>query len=235
MGARCGQDGGIDGLSAIPVRCRGSLSWHEPRGGRALWLPRFPPFSQPERRPDPAAGFGRSARAPRGSQFGLGGDRRFKSGAGLPPERLIQDDDRDVNMEPLPYIDEHSQRFDTPTEVVWASLLRVLRRQMGGSETLARVLGCDPARGTAEFSGNPGEAVPGFLVVAAEPGRRLALRGRHRFANYTLTFLLDGDLLRAQTHAEFPGIAGRLYRAAVIGSGAHRWITRRLLRQVARA
>jgi hypothetical protein len=31
--------------------------------------------------------------------------------------------------------------------------------------------------------------VPGFRVVEAEPGRRFALRGRHRFSNYALTFI----------------------------------------------
>jgi hypothetical protein len=138
-------------------------------------------------------------------------------------------------MEQLPYIDEHSVRFDAPVEVVWASLLKVLRRDMSGSASFARLLGCDPAQGTAEFSGRPGDAVPGFRVVEAEPGRRLALRGRHRFANYALTFVFDGDRLRAQTHAVFPGILGRLYRAAVIGSGGHRLVTQRLLRQAARA
>ena len=74
--------------------------------------------------------------------------------------------------------------------------------------------------------------MPGFRVVEAEPGRRLALRGRHRFANYALTFVFDGGRLRALTHAEFPGLLGRLYRAAVIGSGGHRLVTRRMLRQV---
>jgi hypothetical protein len=119
--------------------------------------------------------------------------------------------------------------------VVWTAPLKVLRREMGGNAPIARILGCDPAQGTAEFAGRPGEAVPGFSVVEAEPGRRLALRGRHRFSNYALTFILDGDCLRAQTHAAFPGVLGRLYRAAVIGSGGHRLVTRRLLRQVARA
>jgi len=138
-------------------------------------------------------------------------------------------------MEQLPYIDEHSQRVDAPADEVWIALLKVLRHQMGGSARLARLLGCDPAQGTAEFAGRPGEAVPGFRVVEVEPGRRLALRGRHRFSNYALTFVLDGDRLRAQTHAAFPGVLGRLYRAAVIGSGGHRLMTRRLLRQVARA
>jgi hypothetical protein len=136
-------------------------------------------------------------------------------------------------MEPLPYIDEHRQPCDAPADVVWSALLKVLRGMSGGAP-LARILGCDPVRGTAEFAGRAGEAVPGFRVAEAEPGRRLVLRGRHRFANYALTFLIDRDGLRAQTHAEFPGVLGRLYRAAVIGSGGHRLVTRRLLRQVAR-
>jgi hypothetical protein len=138
-------------------------------------------------------------------------------------------------MEQLPYIDEHSERVDAPADVVWAALLKVLRREMGGGAPIARILGCDPAHGTAEFGGRPGEAVPGFRVVEADPGRRLALRGRHRFARYALTFVLDGGRLRAQTYAAFPGLLGRLYRAAVIGSGGHRLVTRRLLRLVARA
>lgn len=137
-------------------------------------------------------------------------------------------------MEPLPFIDEHSLRIDAPAEVVWAALLKVLRG-MGTSSRFARILRCDPAQGTAAFAGRPGDAVPGFRVADSEPGRRLALRGRHRFARYALTFVLDGGRLCAQTHAEFPGLRGRLYRAAVIGSGGHRLITRRILRQVARA
>jgi hypothetical protein len=138
-------------------------------------------------------------------------------------------------MEQLPYIDEHSQPVDAPADMIWRALLKVLRRNMGGSAPIARILGCDPVQGTAEFAGRPGEAVPGFRVVEAEPGQRLALRGRHRFSNYALTFVLDGNRLRAQTHAAFPGVLGRLYRALVIGSGGHRLVTRRLLRQIARA
>jgi hypothetical protein len=70
-------------------------------------------------------------------------------------------------------------------------------------------------------------------VAEAEPGRRLALRGRHRFSRYELTFVLADGELRAQTRAAFPGIHGRLYRAAVIGTGGHRILTRRLLRRIA--
>lgn len=138
-------------------------------------------------------------------------------------------------MEPLPYIDEHRQPIDAPVDVVWRALLNVLRRKMSGGERFARLLGCDPCEGTVEFAGRPGEAVPGFRVVEVEPGRRLTLRGRHRFADYALTFVLEDGRLCAQTHAAFPGFLGRLYRAAVMGSGGHRLVARRLLREVARA
>jgi hypothetical protein len=138
-------------------------------------------------------------------------------------------------MDALPFIDEHSVRVTAPPDAVWAALLAVLHRQLAGSERFARVLGCDPAHGSADFTGRPGDTVPGFAVAAAEPAHRLALRGRHRFADYALTFVLDGDQLRARTHAAFPGVLGGMYRAAVIGSGGHRVITRRLLRRIARA
>jgi hypothetical protein len=139
------------------------------------------------------------------------------------------------SMDELPFIDDHSQRIDAPADVVWATLLKVLRRELSGATRLARILGCDPARGTAEFNGRLGEALPGFSVVESEPCQRLALGGRHRFARYTWTFTLEADLLRARTHAAFPGVLGRLYRAAVIGSGGHRLVVRRLLRRVAQA
>ena len=60
-------------------------------------------------------------------------------------------------MEELPHLDEHSQRVDAPAGVVWTALLDVLRHQVGGSSPIARIVGCDPAQGTAEFAGPPGE------------------------------------------------------------------------------
>jgi hypothetical protein len=137
-------------------------------------------------------------------------------------------------VEELPFIDEHRQRVEAPPDAVWAALSKVLRG-MSGASRLARILGCDPLDGTPGFSGQRGETVPGFRVVESVPGRRLALGGRHRFASYVLTFVIDGGQLRALTHAGFPGLQGKLYRAAVIGTGAHRIVTRRLLRQIARA
>ncbi|HZV72387.1 MAG TPA: hypothetical protein VFF79_01610 [Conexibacter sp.] len=137
-------------------------------------------------------------------------------------------------MERLPYIDEHAMDISAPRERVWIALTEVLHRETRGGDGIARALGCDPAHGSLQFDGSPGQTLPGFRVAEAERGRRLALRGRHRFSHYQLTFLLDDGRLRAQTHAAFPGSLGRLYRAAVVGSGGHRIVTRRLLRQVAR-
>ena len=139
------------------------------------------------------------------------------------------------DQEQLPFLDEHRERVDVPADVVWTALVSVLRRRMGGARTLARVLGCDPMEGTPGFSGRVGETLPGFRVVESEPGRRLALRGRHRFARYALTFLIVGDQLRARSEAAFPGIRGQLYRALLMGTGGHRIVTRGLLRQVVRA
>ena len=137
--------------------------------------------------------------------------------------------------EQLPFLDEHREQVDVPADVAWTALVGVLRRRMGGAGTLARVLGCDPVDGTPGFSGRVGETLPGFRVVDAEPGRRLTLRGKHRFARYALTFLIDGNQLRARSEAAFPGIHGRLYRALLMGTGGHQLVTRGLLRHVARA
>jgi hypothetical protein len=138
-------------------------------------------------------------------------------------------------MDQLPFVDEHDQQVDVRADAVWTALVDVVRRAMTGGASVARVLGCDPARGTVEFSGKLGDAVPGFRVVESEPPRLLALRGRHRYSDYALTFVVDGERLSARTDAAFPGVLGRVYRALVIGSGAHRFVTRRLLRRVAEA
>ena len=137
--------------------------------------------------------------------------------------------------EQLPFLDEHREHVDVPADVAWTAVVGVLRRRMGGARSLARVLGCDPPEGTPGFSGRVGDTLPGFRVVDSEPGRRLVLQGRHRFARYALTFLIEGDQLCARSEAAFPGIHGRLYRALLMGSGGHRLVTRGLLGQMARA
>jgi len=138
-------------------------------------------------------------------------------------------------MERLPYIDEHAIDVGAaPRQRIWSALVEVLRRETAGGEQIARALGCEPSASSPHFDGSPGQTIPGFRVAAAVRGQRLVLRGRHRFSHYELTFLLDDGRLRAQTRAAFPGLLGRMYRAAVIGTRGHRLATRHLLRQVAR-
>lgn len=137
-------------------------------------------------------------------------------------------------MEQLPYIDEHVQRIDASTDETWRAVVDVLGRSFGGGGRVARLLGCEPAGATGRFEGREGQTLPGFRVAEADPGRRLVLRGRHRFSRYELAVVLDDGQVRARTSAAFPGLHGRLYRAAVIGTGGHRLVTRRLLSRVAR-
>ena len=140
-------------------------------------------------------------------------------------------------MPPSPtllFIDEHRQPADAPAAAVWTALVRTVGRRSRAGAWGARLLGCSPREGTALFTGERGQAVPGFRVAEAEAGRRLVLQGRHRFAAYAVTFVIEGGTLSAQTHAAFPGLLGTAYRAAVIGSGGHSLITKALLKLVAR-
>jgi hypothetical protein len=142
-----------------------------------------------------------------------------------------------VDDEP-PFVDEHVVDVAARPEAVWHALGASLAGHSLPQRLVAALVGTVPRRG----HGDPlieGSALPGFTVRAADPGRRLVLAGRHRFSSYTLTFVLEedgnGTRLGACTHAAFPGLAGTAYRAAVIGSGAHRILVRRWLRQIARA
>ena len=81
--------------------------------------------------------------------------------------------------------------------------------------------------------------MPGFRVVTIVPLTEIVLEGRHRFSTYRLRFRVDErssreSLLRAETRASFPGIAGEIYRRAVIASGGHAILLRRLLSGVRR-
>lgn len=120
-------------------------------------------------------------------------------------------------MERLPYIDEHAITIDANRADTWSALLRVMCR--------------DPRDATT---------VPfGFVLDEARAPERFALKGRHLFAVYRWVFELDElddparTRLRAGTWAAFPGIHGKVYRALVIGSGAHRIVVRRTLKRVA--
>ena len=122
-------------------------------------------------------------------------------------------------MEQLSYIDEHAISVDASVAETWSALLRVLCR--------------DPA--------DPSTVQVGKLEEAT-PQQRLAVTGRHLcFAVYRLVFELDpkgdsdGVRLRVLTWAAFPGVRGKLFRALAIGAGAHRFVVRRMLKQIAEA
>ncbi|WP_348537569.1 hypothetical protein [Nocardia cyriacigeorgica] len=118
----------------------------------------------------------------------------------------------------MPYIEEHARSVDANRDRTWKALLKVVCRDHADPSTVPR----------------------GFALDAIDPPRRLALAGGHRFSRYTLTFELDDDgprhtVVRAATRAEFPGVAGAIYRALVIGSGGHKLVVRTILRRIAAA
>jgi hypothetical protein len=128
----------------------------------------------------------------------------------------------------LPFVDTHDTLVDASPAATWDALVVVVRASFDrpGSALIARLLGCEPSRRGDSSPSVPGATLPGFRVTAAEPGRQLALEGRHRFSRYRLVFVLDpvDDArcrLRAETWAAFPGLAGRAYRALVVGTHGH--------------
>lgn len=143
-------------------------------------------------------------------------------------------------LQELPHVDEHVVDVAAPPEAAWAAVLAVLRGAFGRRSALriAAALRCDPATTTAWDRPDVGSTVPGFRVLAAEPPRLLVVAGRHRFSRYGIVWRIEpapaGSRVRAETRAVFPGPHGALYRLAVIGTGGHVVVTRRLLAQVAR-
>lgn len=127
----------------------------------------------------------------------------------------------------LPFIDEHAISIAASRDVVWSVLERYVATSLrvGDNGPLARILGTQPAAG--------------FEVSDSRPTDRLTLIGRHRFSRYMLAFDLadatDGiTRLSAKTFAAFPGVHGRLYRALVMGTGAHAVATDRTVRSIRR-
>jgi hypothetical protein len=128
-------------------------------------------------------------------------------------------------MERLPFVDEHRVHVRAPPERAWEAVSRFVSRRL---ESPA------PSAFRALWRLEPAS---GFARAAERRPSELVLRGRHRFARYELAFVIerepDGASIAARTSAVFPGIAGRVYRALVIGSGGHRVVVRRFLRQIA--
>ena len=141
-------------------------------------------------------------------------------------------------MEQLPFVDDHARVVAAAPERTWQALVAVVGGFPALPGVLTSVWGLDPPSGSGWSDPAPGDAVAGFAVVAVDPPRLLTLRGRHRFSRYEVRFTLSPAAagrteLHARTAAVFPGLLGRGYRFAVIGSGGHVLAVRRLLAQVA--
>lgn len=139
----------------------------------------------------------------------------------------------------LPHIDEQTTVVAAEPDDVWRGLSRVMSRSSAHAARYARLVGAADREASGPRPLAEGSAVPGFHVTAAVPGRELVLEGSHRFSSYALIFHVEPagpgrSLLRAETRATFPGLAGGLYRRFVISSGGHGVAVRRLLSAVRR-
>jgi hypothetical protein len=144
-------------------------------------------------------------------------------------------------IEDLPWIDEHASEIDAPASVVWPALLRTVERMTAGGAAprYARLVGCADTEPGGPRPLEVGSTFPGFHVAEMAPQASLTLAGSHHFSDYALVFRLEplnGRRTRilAETRAEFPGLKGRAYRAAVIGTRMHVLVVRRVMRGVAR-
>lgn len=138
-------------------------------------------------------------------------------------------------MSELPFIDSHAVAINAPPEVIWDATGAMLAG-LGGpaGPPFARLLGCTDTDHPDSAGGLPDSTV-GFHVAHAEWPATIVLEGRHRFSRYELRFEIEsGGKLRAYTRAAFPGLTGTAYRAAVIGTGAHRVAMRRMLAGIRR-
>lgn len=146
-----------------------------------------------------------------------------------------------MQIESLPFVDEHSMLVEASVGDVWRGLGEVLDRSFSrpGMVGYARLVGAAHPTASGPRPPTDGSTFPGFRVVAAVPGRELVLEGCHRFSSYALIFRLE-DLgggrsrLCAESRAAFPGLAGGLYRWLVIGTGGHVIVVRRLLSEIRR-
>lgn len=144
-----------------------------------------------------------------------------------------------MDTDSLPFLDEHVTVIAAPVDDVWRVLSETFERSFSrrGASGYARLVGAADRTASGPRPLAVGSTLPGFRVVDAVVGRRLALQGRHRFSTYALTFRLEPEdlaqtRLRAESRAVFPGVTGGVYRALVVGTGGHVLGMRRLLSAV---
>jgi hypothetical protein len=133
-------------------------------------------------------------------------------------------------MTALPFIDEHSIKIDATPAQAWEAVAGTMARVGGPAfPVFARLVGCEDVQRSPASAGLP-STMTGFHVTSAVKPETIVLAGRHRFSRYELRFDVDSDgTVRAGSFAAFPGVTGRLYRAAVIGTGGHKFAMHRLL------
>jgi hypothetical protein len=141
----------------------------------------------------------------------------------------------------LPYVDEHVTAIAADVDDVWPVLVETVDRAFSrtAAATFARIVGCADRTASGPRPLAEGSTTPGFRVVAAARGSELVLEGRHRFSSYALIFPLEQvgsgrSRLRAETRADFPGLAGGVYRFVVIGTRGHVVAVRHLLAMIKR-
>ena len=130
-------------------------------------------------------------------------------------------------LDDLPIIDEHTVTATAAPDAVFDAVKRrftnILDVPLGG--VFSRLWGCEPPTAFEVVE----EHRPDLVVVA----------GKHRFSRYGIVFRITptsaGSTLAAESRAEFPGIHGQAYRAAVIGTRGHVVATRAMLRGIARS
>jgi hypothetical protein len=137
----------------------------------------------------------------------------------------------------LPFIDEHSVIVRAPPTRVWENLGDVIVSFFAvSSDVIAYAMDVSPKHLTGSFP-LEGSSIVGFRVSISRPPEELVLNGRHRSSTYLLRFLIGtlpngSSSLRAQSYAVFPGLSGSLYRMLVIGTRAHIFAVRYLLKTV---
>lgn len=140
----------------------------------------------------------------------------------------------------LARIDKHRTVMAASPAATWEATSRAIEASMSGAvgTAIASALGCRNVCAAGPRPLRTGSAFCGFQVAVAEPPHKLVLAGAHRFASYGLILRIDatpeGSRLRAESRARFPGWTGRIYRALVIGTGAHKIAMRRLLAAIKR-